>query len=49
MCQSVNILRKIAVENASYFFTYFCGGHKNNFVIPLKFRKLIQVKTWILP
>ena len=29
--QRVNLLRKIAIQNADCVFTYFCGGHKNNF------------------
>ena len=29
--QKVNLLRKIAIQNAYCVFIYFCGGHKNNF------------------
>ena len=30
ICQSVDLSRKIAVQNAGRIFAYFCGGHKNN-------------------
>ena len=30
ICQSVNVSWKIAVQNASCVFAYFCDGHKNN-------------------
>ena len=39
ICQIVNLLWKIAVQNDGCAFAYFCGGHKNifgyNFVAPL--------------
>ena len=41
MCQSVNLSWKIAIQNASCVFAYFCDGHKvvfdYNIVTPLKF------------
>ena len=36
MCQSVNTPGKIAIQNVGCFFTFFCGGHKNN--LRLQFR-----------
>ena len=27
---SLNLLRKVVVENAGCVLPYFCGGHKNN-------------------
>ena len=46
MCQIINILGKIAAENAGSVFAYFCGGHKiifhYNFIAPLKTTMFIK-------
>ena len=33
MCQSVNLLWKIVLQNGGCVFYYFCGGHKNYFLL----------------
>ena len=42
MGQDVNLARKVAAQNVGCVFTYFCGGHKNNF--PIWFRGSVKPK-----
>ena len=46
ICQSVNLSRKIAVQNAGCVFGYFCRGHKNNF--GLQFRISFKLVGFML-
>ena len=41
MCQRIYFIRKKAISDVGYVFTYFCGGHKNNCLLQLcvSFRK----------
>ena len=35
-CQSEKDSQKIAAQNGGCVFTYFCGGHKNNFLLQFR-------------
>ena len=47
MCQSVDLSRKMAAQNAGFVLIYFCGGHKNN--IRLCFWSSLNVKCFVMP
>ena len=36
MCQSVNIFWIIAVYIVDYVLGYFCGGHRNHFLVIIR-------------
>ena len=53
MCQSVNLLAKMAVDNVRCLLAYSCGGHTEklcyNFVTPINFnfcKKTLRFPSW---
>ena len=48
MCHCVNLLWKIAVQNAGRVFTYFCGGQKSNLWLQFRssFHVILAIRTF---
>ena len=47
MGESVNLSWKMAVQKPGCVFTYFCGGHKNNFCLQFSSSfKTLSTKTF---